>query len=91
MRRSYLEFELQVQHLCNPEDFKKNKSELKNLRMLSYETFISLLKLGGEIANSIKACEIIFKLSTETLITEAELVRLSVKFRFINALIDEKS
>ena len=90
MKNSFSEFELKVQLFCIPEDFDKNKHKLKSLRISSYDTFLCILKLGGKISNSIRVCEEIFNLSVQTHLTEIELVELSSKFRFINALIDEK-
>ena len=90
MKKSYKEFELEVQHLCNPKDYKQNKEKLKELRLSSYETFKTLLKLGGEINTSIIASEEIFKISTETPMTEMEILELSSRFRMINAIIDER-
>lgn len=90
MKKSFQEFELLVQKLCNPSDFKQNKDKLKELRLSSHETFTSLLKLGGEITTSIRASEEIFKISTETSLTEIQIVELSTRFRMINAIIDER-
>lgn len=87
---SFHHFELQVQQLCNPEDFKTNRDKLKRLRLSSYETLICLLKLGGEITTSIRAAEEIFKLSTETNLTEMELIELSTRFRFIHGVLDTR-
>ena len=84
------EFKRTVQPFCNPKDFSKNQDELKVLKSSSYETFISLLKLGGAIMPCIKAVEEISKLSVQTNLDEKELIKLSTRFRFINGLIDEK-
>ena len=90
MDKSFLEFEIEVQSLCNPEDFRENKDKLKDLKLSSHETFTLLLKLGGEIVPCIDALKIIFKISIETPLTEIEIVKLSSRFRQINAIIDEK-
>ncbi len=79
-----------VARYCTPADFTANQNKLKDLRTLGYKTFISLLKLGGEIAPSVEAAEKIFNLSKKTALTEEELVALSLEFRYINALIDTK-
>jgi len=83
-------FNLRVQHYCTPEDFVKNYEKLNNLPVASHETFISLLKLGGQIECSIKVADEIFKLSVTTHLTEPELIKLSTRFRLLNALIDER-
>lgn len=90
MRSTFEEFELRVQSLSSPKDFKKNKDKLKHIRMCNYDSFICILKLGGQISNSIIVCEEIFKLSIETQLTDLELIHLSNKFRFLNAFIDER-
>jgi hypothetical protein len=90
MKNSFNDFKLKVQHYCIPEDFSKNNKMLENLPVSSYETFITLLKLGGQIEMSVKACDEISKLSTTTHLTEPELIELSTRFRFINGLIDER-
>lgn len=83
-------FETQVKHLSNPKDFKKNSDKLKELRLSSYDTFLILLKSGGEITTSIKASEEIFKICCEVSITQTETVSLLNRFRFINRILDEK-
>jgi len=89
MKQSYKEFELLVKHFSHSEDFKQNSDKLKNLRLSSYEVFAALLKRGGEITQSIKACDLIFNMSRVTPLTEMEIAELTGKFRFINAIIDE--
>ena len=76
--------------LDDTEDFKKNSHKLKEVRISGYESFTTLLKLGGEITTSIKASEEIFKISQELLISESDIVELSMRFRLINGLLDEK-
>lgn len=85
---SFYQFELMVQQICNPEDFKDNRNSLKRLRLSSYEPFLYLLNIGGEITTSVRAAEEIFKLSKETNLTEMEVVELMQKIRFISGVID---
>jgi hypothetical protein len=87
---TFSDFESKVQSFCIPEEFKKCKDNLKTLRFSSYDSFISFLKFGGSIDNSIIACEEVFKLSCLYPLTEIELVALSIKFSLIYALIDVK-
>jgi len=77
MSKSFKQFELQVKHLCTPEDFNNNSGKLKKLRPYGYETFIYLLKIGGGITKSLRACQVIFKLSTETPLTESQIIKIS--------------
>ena len=91
MKNSFRQFELTVQHVCHPEDFKQNKSKLKDVQLSSYETFIYILKLGAGIINAVRATDELYKLSIQTNLTESDLVQLSTKFRFINSLIEDQS
>ena len=84
------EFELKVKHYCVPEDFEKNKTRLKELKVTSYDTFINLLIYGGEIVPSVRACEEIYKLNRETGIEEDVLLHIIRKGRIINFIVDEK-
>lgn len=87
---TYKEFELTVQNFAKSDDFKENKSKLKELMISSYDTFIKVLKLGAEITQGIRVCEEIFDLSRMTALSENEILDISNRFRLINALIDEK-
>ena len=87
---SFKQFELEVKHLCTPEDFKENSEKLKNLRMSGYESFINLLKIGGEITTSLKVCDEFFKISTETSLTEEELSKLYMRFRCLYPILEER-
>jgi len=89
MKKSFNEFELEVQLLCKQKDFKKNRDKLREFRISSFETFVCLLQMGGEIVQSIRAAEEIFKISVKTSLTELEIIELSNRFRFINGLLDE--
>lgn len=90
MRNPYKQFEEEVQSLSNPKDFEQNRGKLKELSISSYSTFKKLLKLGGEIIPSMKASDEIFRISQQTALSETELVELSMRFRMINGIIDEK-
>jgi len=88
-KQSFFEFQLEVKHHCIERDFNDNKDKLCRLSIDSYDSFITFLKLGGEITTSLKACDEIFKISKETQLTESKLIELSTRFRLINAIIDE--
>lgn len=91
MEKTYEEFELEVKCLCSPADFKKNGEKLKKLRFSSHQAFKNLLMLGGNITNSIKAAEEIFKISKKTYMTENEIVMYLNNFKLINSFIDNNS
>ncbi len=88
MKGTFKEFETEVQQLCRPEDFNANNEKLKGLRISSYEPFTYLLKSGGDILPSLRVVDEIFKLSTETHLTEINLVNMMVRFNYFNGLLN---
>tara|TARA_R110000850_G_scaffold257075_1_gene383315 strand:- start:320 stop:622 length:303 start_codon:yes stop_codon:yes gene_type:complete len=89
MKNNYSKFELEVKALSNKTDFKENKDNLKDIRVSSYNTFLDLLKLGSEIIPAIYVSEEIFKISTTTPLIESEIVKLIMKSRSLNAIMDK--
>jgi len=88
---SFKNFELTVIHLSSIEDFKENKEKLKGLRISDYETFINFLKLGGEITQSIAACDEVFKVCREFSINEVDFINIFAgSFNKVNYLISQK-
>ena len=87
--KTFSEFELCVQNLCLKEDYINNRPRLKELRIDSYETFLSLLRNAGKIEYSIKAADEISKMSMNTSLTEVEILDLTKRFRLIIGLIDK--
>lgn len=83
-------FELEVKAISNKSDFKENKDSLKYIRVSSYNTFLDLLKLGSEIMPAIYVSEEIFKISTTTPLIESEILKLIIKSRSLNAIMDEQ-
>tara|TARA_B110000090_G_C13331773_1_gene427566 strand:+ start:874 stop:1176 length:303 start_codon:yes stop_codon:yes gene_type:complete len=90
MKNNYSRFELEVKAISNKEDFKENKENLKDIRVSSYDTFLDLLKLGSEIMPAIYVSEEIFKISNTTPLVESEIVKLIMKSRSLNAIMDEQ-
>jgi hypothetical protein len=90
MKNNYSKFELEVKALSNKSDFKENKDNLKDIRVSSYSTFLDLLKLGSEIMPAIYVSEEIFKISTTTPLVQSEIVKLIMKSRSLNAIMDEQ-
>lgn len=79
MKNSFNNFKLKVQQLCSPEDYTFNHEMLNDLPISSYQTFLSLLKLGFKIKEAVDASSEIYKLSISTLFTQQDLVYLISK------------
>ncbi|WP_319228402.1 hypothetical protein [Draconibacterium orientale] len=79
-----------VRNLTTPEDFQNNHDHLNIVEPYMREAFCSCLKMGGMIIPSLKAMEMIDKISKETVLEPKQVVDLSSKFRWINAMIDER-
>lgn len=90
MKNNYSKFELEVKALSNPSDFKENSDKLKSIRISSYDTFLDLLKIGSEITPAIYVSEEIFKISVATPLIESKIVKLIMKARSLNAIMDEQ-
>jgi len=88
MKDSFNHFELKVQCLCVPDDFKKNRDKLKDVDVSNYDTLIFLLQTGVQLKNAIMATEKIFELSVHSHLTQPEILDLLPKFRLIIAFID---
>lgn len=84
------EFYLDVQKLSIPEDFKTNYEKLTEVKPHLQEAFLGCLKLGGRIVPSIKAVELIEKISIESPLTPMDCISLASRFRWLNELIDMK-
>ena len=91
MKNNYSEFELEVKAISNKLDFKENKDNLKDIRISSYNAFLDLLKLGSEIMPAIHVSEEIFKISNTTSLIESEIVKLIMKSRSLNSIMDRKN
>ena len=86
--KSYKDFELQVKIYCNPEDFKRNNSELENITNDNYQLFIDVLKSGAEIIPAVRIVDELVKISIRTSLTPKEALTIGGVFRFINSCFD---
>jgi hypothetical protein len=84
------QFYLDARKLSLPEDYKANYEKLIEIKPHLREAFLGCLKLGGRIIPSIKATELIEKISIESPLQPMDCISLASKFRWLNELIDMK-
>lgn len=77
-----------VRKLSNPEDYKANYERLIEIKPHLQEAFLGCLKLGGRIIPSIRAVDLIEKISIESPLQPIDCISLASKFRWLNELID---
>ncbi len=81
MIENFEQFEIEVSKLSTKDDYKKYKSKLRRVRAYSYNSFSCLLRMGYGIFESIRMVEEIFRISTETMFTEEDIIYMFIRLQ----------